>query len=191
MKPLRGIQMLKETCSSKDVITIENAMLNASHLAGAGLAAATNPTDLPFKFFFGKDLESVNEVVTVYCRVQELQHGNGPLIVVSCRDFYFRCHGPRNPYALQGYASQTPTRHRSGQIVMCPLGLALDRNPPPCSQFPSFSHFGVPPDRGVSQTAAQIGAMVSEGVNTTHNDNALACIASWSWDLGPGGPPWN
>ncbi|KAI4105460.1 MAG: hypothetical protein L6R37_002723 [Teloschistes peruensis] len=191
VKPIRGIQILKETCSSEDVIIIENAILDASRLAGAGLAAATKPTDLPFKFFFPDDLESANEVARVYRRVQQLQQGDGP-----------------QSLCIAGYSEQDPTEHRAGRIVMCPLGLALNRNPEPCSQRPgsiflgwlmlrllaflnAVSQFGAPANRGASETAAQIGAMVSKGVNTTHNANALAFLGSWSWDLGLGGPPWN
>ncbi|KAL8693297.1 MAG: hypothetical protein Q9218_001857 [Villophora microphyllina] len=208
MDPIRGIQILKQTCSSKDITTVENATVDASYLAGAGLAAAQNFTDLPFKFFFPGDSGSAIEVARVYHRIQRLQQEKGPLIFVGCRDDYHRCNASKNPFRSPGYSAQFPTQHRSPHIIMCPLGLALNRNPTPCTRTPggiflgsmmlrlliylhAVSGFGIPPELGNSETAAKIGAMVSKGQNTTHDANALAFLGSWSWDLGLGGPPWN
>ena len=44
----RGNQFIQTTCSSSDLQAVENAILGASYLAGAGLNAAKKFSDLPF-----------------------------------------------------------------------------------------------------------------------------------------------
>lgn len=200
----RGIQIIGNTCTRSEVEVVENAILDASYLAGAGLAAAKNYSSLPFKFFFPNDIDAAGTVAGVYRRVQGAQRGNGPLIFVGCQDDYHRCNVSTNP----GYTVQFRSQHRSPHIIICPLGLALERSPTPCTRNPggiflgwlmlrlivslrSISGFGITNGDGRTETAAQIGAMVAKGSRTTHDPNAIAFLGSWSWDMGLGGPPWN
>ena len=203
----RGINVVTDSageCTPDQVITLRAAILDASYLAGAALNAAANFTDLPFRYFFESDLQTANTVAGVYRRIQRSQQGRGNLIFVACVDIYNVCE--TGAIVRPGYAAlrdnDTPV------IVICPSGLALSRNPVPCTQNPGsislgwlllheMTHVSFISGPGLkvidteAETARDIQDDLDDGHNTTLDANAYAYLGTYAWDLGLGGPPWN
>ena len=199
-----GLQLLPGHCTSAEAAKASTGMLHASYLAGAALNAASNFSDLPFSFFFPGNQVTANIVAGVMTRVIQAQLGQGPQIFVTCQDLLTRCVRNRHKVIL-GYLVQY--RSSPATIVLCPTGLALPFNPPPCSAAPGTISIGTvvlhemahaPAIAGTGltvddafQDAAEVGVAVRSGKDTTTDANAYAFLGSWAWDLGLGGQPWN
>ena len=191
-------------CTQDQIATLNTAILDASYLAGAALNAAANFTELPFRYFFKGDLQTANTVAGVYRRVQYSQRGGGNLIWVACRDILNSCESGSliNPaYIAQG-TTAAPV------IVFCPAGLALSRNPVPCTQTPGAISLGwvmlhemihaasiSGPDLEIYDTTGEtprdVQDALNDGKDTTLDASSYAHLGTWAWDMGLGGPPWN
>jgi len=202
-----GVQLVPGHCIPADAAKVSTGMLHASYLAGAALNAASKFSQLPFNFFFPGNQVTANIVAGVMTRVIQAQQGQGPHILVTCRDIRTKCvrnhlkviHG----YLVHGHFP-TPI------MVLCPGGLALPFNPPPCSTAPGTFSIGqlilheLTHDPAISgpglkiddafpevQDAGEVGVAVRQGRDTTNIANAYSFLGSWAWDLGLGGQPWN
>ena len=82
----RGITIIPGKCAGAQLTAMQNAILDASYLAGAGLNAAADFSSLPFQYFFKGDQVTANTVAGVLRRVQQSQLGNGQLIGATCED---------------------------------------------------------------------------------------------------------
>ena len=201
--PSSGIWIQPGSCKDQDQIALENAILDASYLAGAGLHAASNFSNPPFSYFFKDDPATANAVASVYNGVQSAQTGGGPLIIASCEDTEHVCEEGPLAYAAQynHFQNKPPT------IVFCPESLTLPRNPTPCTQNPGgdslgsvmlheMSHIwsisGTDKVQDVTgESAHDVNNALVNGVDTTTDAQAFALLGSWAWDMGLGGPPWN
>ncbi|MCJ1234298.1 hypothetical protein MMC14_002257 [Varicellaria rhodocarpa] len=208
-RQLRGLRILQDYCVGNDMATVYNAVLDAGYLAGAGINAATSFREVPFSYFFKHDIITSNKVASLYNRVILAQRGSGTLIGVSCSDTYKHC-DDNDKSITPSYSIQPPGQ--APIIVLCPLGMALPRNPVPCTQFPSIISLGwimlhslvhvksiSGADEDISldvldqtgDTARDVGNAVGRGQDTTTDAKAYSYLGSYSWDLGLGGPPWN
>lgn len=208
--PTRGLRMIPGKCEGPDYETMKTAMLDAGYLAGAALIAAASFGNIPFKYFFGSDPATANKVADVFTRIQQAQSGNLDLIGTTCEDVYNNC-GDAHPdpnNVVPAYTAQLKGSGRAPIIVFCRVGLALKRNPVPCTANPgtislgwlmvhsmtNIYHIQGPgldiQDKG-GDTARQIGNEVQQGVDTTINAKPYAYLGSWAWDMGLGGEPWN
>jgi len=141
----RGIVIIPGKCAGDQLTAMQNAILDASYLAGAGLNAASSFTSLPFSYFFAGNQDTANTVAGVLQRVQQAQLGNGQLIGATCEDVYNRC-GPlrskANGNTLIGYSAQIKNSLRAPIIVFCPTAFLLPRNPVPCTADPGTQTLG-------------------------------------------------
>ena len=200
----RGISVIPGSCTGNSLSAIQNSILDASYLAGAGINAATSFTVNPFQYFFSGDIKTSTTVAGVYQRVIQSQQGNGNLIGATCFDQYNNCKtGATN---IPGYSAQASGR--APIVVMCPAGLAFPRNPVPCTANPGTISLGwlmlhemthiysiSGPSLDIQDTtgesARDVQDSLDDGIDTTLDANAYGFCGSWSWDLGLGGPPWN
>lgn len=201
----RGTTVIPGKCTGDSLTAVKTSILDASYLAGAGLNAAANFTELPFRYFFKGDIATSNTVAGVYNRVISSQLGNGELVGVTCEDVFNRC--STGAIVNPGYAAQTPGR--APIIVICPFAFTLPRNPTPCStkkpgtislgylMLHEMTHIASisGPDLDIKdrtgETARDVQDHLDDGGDTTLDANAYAYLGSWSWDMGLGGPPWN
>lgn len=141
----RGIQIIPGKCTGDQLTAMQNAILDASYLAGAGLNAAASFTSLPFTYFFAGNQDTANSVAGVLQRVQQAQSGSGRLIGATCEDVYSRC-GPlrsgRNGDTGIAYSAQLKGSGRAPIIVFCPTAFLLPRNPVPCTADPGTQTLG-------------------------------------------------
>lgn len=205
----RGIQIMPGTCQGEDLLNAQNAILDASYLAGAGRYAAARFTDPPFNMFFDPTVQNSFDVAQVYRRILAAQQGATNRIGVFCRDIYNRCSSSDNQSSVvPAYSVQFPQKHRSPQIILCAKGLALPRDPEPCSDYPGGISLGwlmvhvmtslslisgsEPPINDVDiVTARKVMERVVIGQDTMGDANAYSYLGTWAWALGLGGPPWN
>lgn len=202
-----GLQVITQQCNPGDAAKAATGILHASYLAGAALNAASAFGSVPFNYFFPSNYRTAGIVAGVMNRVIASQRGQGDPIGITCKDVAKHCQANRIQVNT-GYAVQDPSNARTPIIVLCPAGLALPPNPPPCSQAPgthtigwlvlhemahiqSISGPGVDVFDETGQLASQVGDAVKAGQDTTTDANAYAFLGSWAWDLGLGGPPWN
>ncbi len=195
----QGTFIIPGKCTGNNLDAVQNALLDASYLAGAGIVAAQTFTELPFRYFFKGDLPTANTVAGVLDRVQQHFLGNGPLIGITCEDVYNNCvTGATNTFA---YAAQTPGGTNPPLIVMCPIGLQLARNPPACSttkpgslslgwlMLHELTHIhSISGTLNIGDTtgesARDVQDHLDDGGDTTLDANAYAYLGSWSWDEG-------
>lgn len=200
----RGIQIIPGKCTGDQLTAMQNAILDASYLAGAGLNAAAKFTELPFRYFFKDDIATANTVAGVFRRIQGSQQGQGNLIGATCEDVYNGCGTGES--VQPAYSAQA--LNRAPIIVFCPTGLALARNPVPCTKNPGSISLGwlmlhemthiyniAGPGLDVydktGETARDVNDALDDGIETTTDANSYAFLGSMAWDLGLGGPPWN
>ena len=205
----RGTKIINDIYKGNNKSIARTAIIDASYLVGAGINAAASFNELPFRYFFPGTVDASNMVASLYKRVIEGQRGNGDLIGVSCTDTYKHCNNTQD-MITPSYAIQT--LGQAPIIVLCPLGMALSRNPVPCTQAPgvislgwvmlhtlahikSISGADENSDRDVldrsGNTARDVHLAVTRGQDTTTDANAYAYLGGWAWDLGLGGAPWN
>ncbi|KAL6719570.1 hypothetical protein ACLMJK_001490 [Lecanora helva] len=200
----RGIQVLPGKCDGAQLLAAENAILDASYLATAGLNAASNFERPPFSYFFQNNVSTANFVAGILQRVVLSQQGKGYPIDVTCEDKYQHCHPETTSYAVNFIErSENPSL-----IVLCPLALSRRRNPIPCTANPGAlslgwlmlhtmvtTHSVSPPPLAIIETPSDRARSVQDalrsGKDTTRMADAYAHLGSWSWDLGLGGPPWD
>lgn len=141
----KGIQIIPGQCQGDALTTIQNAILDASYLAGAGLSGASSFTSPPFSCFFQPDQEVANSVAGFLVRVQQSQLSNGQLIGATCEDVYNRC-GPLRSKANGdsgiAYLAQDKNGRYAPIIVVCPAGLLLPRNLVLCTADPGAQSLG-------------------------------------------------
>lgn len=200
-----GLQVAPGHCSRTDAAKASTGMLHARYLAGAALNAAAKFTEKPFNYFFPGNLRTASVVAGVMNRVIQAQLGQGEAILVTCEDLFNRCRADRLQFVL-GYVAQDPKIHP--HIILCPGGLALPPNPPPCSAPPgtfsigylllheiahikSISGPGLRISDETGEKALDVGNAVKNYRDTTTDANAYAFLGTWAWDLGLGGQPWN
>ncbi|KAI4114546.1 MAG: hypothetical protein LQ338_007991 [Usnochroma carphineum] len=206
---LGGIHILPGTCHGPDFIKVQNAIADASYLAGAALNAASDFAAPPFSYFFKNDTETATTVAGVYARVQDAQKGKGDPIGVTCSDIYNACRSPKGGRHL-AYTAEYPGSGLTPLIIFCPSGLRIPRLPIPCSLDPGTRPITLGsvllhemthvrwisgPALKVVDTSSgsprQINDDLKAGKKTTRHANAYSFLGTWSWDLGLGGPPWN
>ena len=207
--PIRGIQLIPGTCAGQDLVSAQNAILDASYLAGAGRYAATKFTDPPFNMFFHPILQNGHDVAQVYQRILTVHQGASNRINVFCQDKYNRCTSSDNQTkVVPAYSVQFPRQHQAPEIILCAKGLALPRDPEPCSDYPGGITLGwlmvhvmttlslisgsLPPISDVEiETARKVTERVARKQDTMRDSNAYSYLASWAWALGLGGVPRN
>ena len=207
--PIRGIQIIPETCTGGDLISAQNAILDASYLAGAARYAAARFIDPPFNMFFNPTVQNGFDVAQVYQRILAAQQGASNRINVYCQDIYNRCTSSDNETnVIPAYSVQYPQKHRAPHIILCAKGLALPRDPDPCTDYPGGISLGwlmvhvmtglsvisgsEPPINDLEiDTARKVMERVVIGQDTMKDANAYSYLGSWAWALGLGGPPWN
>ncbi|MCJ1483696.1 hypothetical protein MMC06_003864, partial [Schaereria dolodes] len=86
-----GINIVPGQCTGSDLGAMQNAILDASYLAGAGLNAAASFTLLPWTYFFKSDIGVSTTVAAVYQRLIQSQLGQGQTIAATCQDRYSYC----------------------------------------------------------------------------------------------------
>ena len=204
----RGIQIIPGTCQGEDLLSAQNAILDASYLAGAGRYAAAKFTNPPFNMFFDPTMQNSFDVAQVYQRILNAQQGTSNRINVFCRDKYNRCSSRDNQSAVvPAYSVQFPRKHQAPEIILCAKGLALPRNPEPCSDYPGGISLGwmmvhvmtsltlisgshPPINDSEIDTARKVMERVVIGQGTLGDANAYSYLGTWAWALGLGGPPW-
>ena len=207
--PSRGIQIIPNTCLGKDLFATENAILDASYLASAGMNAAASWRGPPFSMFFDPTRRNSHTVYGIFQRIMRAQQGSGGHIGVTCQDLFNHCNSSINSTKITpAYSVQYPSQHRMPQIIMCPAGLALPRDPEPCSENPGgislgwlmvhvMVHLSVISGSALkinglgNGTAREVTERVLMGKETIGNASAYAYLGDWSWACGLGGPPWN
>ncbi|KAL8997924.1 MAG: hypothetical protein Q9169_002917 [Polycauliona sp. 2 TL-2023] len=203
--PLGGIQIEAEGCTGIEHQVLRNAIIDASYLAAAGLEASSNFREVPFGYFFKSDIETAKVVGDVLQRVIDAQRGKGPVIYATCKDRYERCAATNGGYTAQIFKPGG----RPPLIVICPAGLALRRNPKPCTtkagnislgwfmlhQLVIVKSIGGPTfpiiDLPESEVAIKVREKLVDGEDTTRLADAYAHLGSWSYDLGLGYEPWH
>ena len=206
---IRGIQIIPGTCTGKELLAAQNAILDASYYAGAGRYAAVRFLDPPFNMFFHPILQNGYDVAQVYWRILEAQQGTSSRINVYCEDKYNRCTTAVNQTkVVPAYSVQFPQKHRAPEIILCAQGLALPRDPDPCTDYPGGISLGWlmvhvmtglslisgshPPISDLEiDTAREVMHRVMIGQDTMRDSNAYSYLGTWAWALGLGGPPWN
>ncbi|KAL8793900.1 MAG: hypothetical protein Q9195_003519 [Heterodermia aff. obscurata] len=207
--PVRGLQIIPGTCTGEDLVSAQNAILDASYLAGAGRYAAAKFVDPPFNMFFDATMQNGFDVAQVYQRILAAQQGKGNRISVFCQDIYNRCNSSQNQTdVVPAYSVQTPEKHRAPQIILCAQGLALPRDLEPCTDYPGGISLGWlmvhvmtglslisgshPPINDLEiDTARKVMQRVVIGQDTMADANAYSYLGTWAWALGMGGPPWD
>ena len=201
--PSSGLFIYPGTCGTQDQATLETAIGDAGLLAGAGLNAAANFSEMPFRYFFKDDAATANIVGGVLQRVQQAVSGQGPRIIATCWDKYKYC--KTGDLVAGAYVVQE--RGHAPVVVFCLF--SLRRNPTPCTQRPGaislgsqmlheLTHIdsisGFAEGDGIldisGETAREVNDDLDDGVDTTRDANAYAHLGSWAWDLGLGGPGW-
>ena len=198
-----GIRIFPNTCAGEDLTAAENAISDASYLARAGMKAAASWAQPPFSMFFDPIQWTGHVVYGVLHRVMRAQEG-GAGIGVTCQDFYGRCNTTAKAIK-PAYSVQYSSREHMPQIVMCPAGLALPRDPEPCSEYPGGITLGwlmvhmmvhlkvvsgsrlIINDTGTS-SAREVSEMVLMGQDTIVKASAYAHLGGWSYAVGLGGP---
>ncbi|MCJ1362830.1 hypothetical protein MMC16_001936 [Acarospora aff. strigata] len=197
---VRGIQLMPHTCTAEQGAIVKTGILHAGMIAGAALNAASNFGYDPFKYFFGGDSTTAGIVAGVMNRVIRSQRGQGARIAVDCRDVARACN---RPWLVLGYTDQSPGHVPS--IIICPEGLGLPQNPPPCTEPPGRFTIGLlmlhemthvreisGPDLDIvdiaGPTAKDVGDAVARGQNVTTDASAYGYLASFAWDMGFGDP---
>ena len=206
---IRGIQIVPGTCTGDDLVSAQNAILDAGSFASAGRYAAARFTDPPFNMFFSARMQDGFDVAQVYQRILDAQQGNSNRINVFCLDKYNRCDSSNNQtQVVPAYSAQFPQKHRAPEIILCAKGLALPRDPDPCTAYPGGVSLGwlmVHVMTGLSlisgsqprindqtiDTARKVMERVVIGQDTMGDANAYSYLGTWAWALGLGGPPWN
>ena len=141
--PQGGITIMPGKCSGGALTAMQNAILDSSYLAGAGLATASNFTADPFAYFFKSDISTANTVADIFHRVQERQLGQGGPIQATCEDVYNQC-GTFNDREMEmAYAAIGSDPSIAPIIVFCPWTLTMARNPIPCTQNPGAGAFSL------------------------------------------------
>lgn len=209
IRPTRGIKIIPGTCQGKDLLKAEYAIIDASRLTSAGYFAAKTFNNTPFNMFFDPTPQNSFHVGTVYQRIMHSQQGRGSLIGVTCQDTYNRCnYSMSENTTMPAYSAQFSSQHRALQIVLCSKGLALPRDPEPCSADPGRISLGwlmVHEMTGLSVisgsklnisdlkigTAREVMEKVLTGQETTEDADAYGYLGIWSWALGLGGPLWS
>lgn len=202
-----GLQVITTQCNPGDAAKAATGILHASYLAGAALNAASAFGSVPFNYFFPSNPRTAGIVAKLMNRIIASQHGQGEPIGISCKDLANQCQANRLGVHT-GYAMQLPDPTKKPVVVLCPAGLGLPPNPPPCSQAPgtrtigelvlhelthiqSISGPGLDIFDETGQVASAVGDAVKAGQDTTTDANAYGLLGSWAWDLGLGGQPWN
>ena len=210
--PFGGIKVVPDTCVGDDLKATQNAILDAGYLAKAGMIAAASWMKPPFSMFFDSTRWNSHKVHGVYQRIMRAEQGSGGHIGVTCKDSYNRCNSTTNLGGITpAYSVQWTTEHRMPQIILCPAGLALPRDPEPCSAYPSGITLGwlmvhmmvhlkvisgpmlTIEDVGTG-TARDVTDRVLFGQETIGRASAYAYLGGWSAAVGLGGPrrpPWN
>ena len=207
--PTRGIQIIPGACMGGDLLSAQNAILDASYLADAGRYAATKFTDPPFNMFFHPAVQNGLDVAQVYRRIIAAQQGVSNRINVYCQDIYNRCTSSNNQTnVVPAYSVQFPQNHRAPHIILCAKGLALPRDPDPCTDYPGGISLGwlmvhvmtglslisgaQPPINDLEiDTASKTMERVIIGQDTMKDANAYSYLGTCAWALGLGGSPWN
>lgn len=201
-----GIRVIPNTCAGEDLTAAENAISDASYLAKAGMKAAASWTQPPFSMFFDQTQWTSHVVYGVLYRVMRAQEGGGVGVGVTCQDFYGRCNSTaKTTQITPAYSVQYPGQHRMPQIIMCPAGLALPRDPEPCTEYPGGITLGwlmvhmmvhlkvisgsrlTVNDTGTG-IAREVTEMVLMGQDTIGKASAYAYLGGWSCAVGLGGP---
>ncbi|KAL8662778.1 MAG: hypothetical protein Q9168_008200 [Polycauliona sp. 1 TL-2023] len=203
--PAGGIRIETSGCAGVQQQILQNAILDASYLAAAGLEAASNFREVPFSYFFDSDIANSQTVGAVLQRVIDAQRGKGEKIYATCKDRFNKCDNMNAGYTAQ-YSK--PANHPP-LIVICPVGLSLKRNPKPCTtqagnislgwfllhQLVIVQSIAGPTwpiiDLPGSEVARVVREKVVAGEDTTKLADAYAHLGSWSYDLGLGYEPWH
>lgn len=204
-----GIRIDTAACPGVQLQRVQNAVQDASYLAAAGLNAAANFRQVPFSYFFKKDLTAAKDVGAILQRVIDAQKGLGESIIVTCQDRYRNCDQTNAGYTAQHLKIPAGSPPIPPLIVMCPLGLSLNRNPQPCTaragaislgwlmlhQLVQVRSIAGPTwpiiDLPEAEMASEVRGKLVYDEDTTKLADAYAHLGSWSYDLGLGFEPWH
>ncbi|CAL8576800.1 hypothetical protein XPA_002665 [Xanthoria parietina] len=207
--PRGGIRIDTAACPGAQLQKVQNAILDASYLAAAGLNAAANFRQVPFSYFFKKDLTTATAVGTILQGVIDAQKGLGEPIIVTCHDRYHKCDQTNGGYTAQHLKVPPGSPSTPPLIVFCPVGLSLNRNPQPCTaragaislgwfmlhQLVLVKSIAGPTwpiiDMPGAEMASEVRGKLVYDEDTTKLADAYAHLGSWSYDLGLGFEPWH
>ncbi|MCJ1341333.1 hypothetical protein MMC09_006629 [Bachmanniomyces sp. S44760] len=203
-----GIQIISDNgCTPDQLVILNDAIFDAGSLAEAGINAAANFSEYPFSYFMKADAPTATKVAGVLHRVIASLAGKGHPIYAMCQDVEVFCN-PGGGGLHAGYAGVSKTQNFN-IVVLCPAGLLLPRNPPPCSTTtPGYISLGwamlhelvhldqvwrkgfVIDDLTSPGTARKVHWALESGTDTTKDTNAYAFLSTMAWDMGLGSPPW-